>query len=119
MAQWIANNFDEGSTIATSNLTLKKNHKKGGLAHLPAVKRETLHLVRTSQGQMQAIERMITDERYCIDILKQIAAAQATLSQVAQQIVKGHLESCITDALQKGKSKAKIAELAEVLRYLK
>lgn len=75
--------------------------------------------MRTSQGQLQAVERMITDARYCIDILKQITAAQATLSQVAQQIVKGHLESCISKAIQKGKSKTKIEELAEVLKYLK
>ncbi|MBI1742476.1 metal-sensitive transcriptional regulator [Candidatus Acetothermia bacterium] len=97
----------------------KRTHKKGSLAHLPALKRDTMHLVRTSQGQLQAIERMIHDERYCIDVLKQIAAAQATLSQVAQQIIKGHLKSCMTEAIAKGKSEEKIEELAEVLKYLK
>ena len=105
--------------IATETAMTKRTHKKGSLAHLPALKRDTMHLVRTSQGQLQAIERMIHDERYCIDILKQIAAAQATLSQVAQQIIKGHLKSCMAEAIAKGKSEEKIEELAEVLKYLK
>lgn len=94
-------------------------HSGGSLAHLPQLKREALERMRTVSGHAQAIEKMIADERYCIDILKQIAAVQASLSQVAHLLTKGHLHACVTQAIEAGQGDEKIDELAEVLKYLK
>ena len=91
----------------------------GGLAQLPQLKREALERMRTVSGHVQAIEKMIAEERYCIDILKQIAAVQASLSQVAHILTKSHLHVCVTEAIQQGRGDEKIEELAAVLKYLK
>ncbi len=91
----------------------------GGLVHLPQLKREALERMRTVSGHVQAIEKMIAEERYCVDILKQIAAVQASLSQVAHLLTKGHMHACVTEAIVEGKGEEKIEELMEVLKYLK
>ena len=95
-------------------------HRHGGsLAHSPQLKREAMERMRTVSGHVKAIEKMIADERYCIDILKQIAAVQASLSQIAHILTKGHLYACVTEAIQEGHGDEKIEELAAVLKYLK
>lgn len=94
-------------------------HKHGGLRRLPQVKREALRRIRTVRGHIAGIEEMIEGERYCVEILKQIAAVQASLSQVAQLLTKGHMQTCLTEAIQSGQGDEKIEELMEVFKYLK
>ena len=94
-------------------------HKHGGLRHLPQMKRDILRRIRTVRGHLEGIETMVEDERYCVEILKQIAAVQASLSQVAQMLTKGHMQTCLTEAIQSGKGEEKIEELMEVFKYLK
>jgi DNA-binding FrmR family transcriptional regulator len=94
-------------------------HKRGGLHHLPQAKRDILRRIRTVRGHLEGIETMVEDERYCVEILKQIAAVQASLSQVAQMLTKGHMQTCLTEAIQSGQGEEKIEELMEVFKYLK
>jgi CsoR family transcriptional regulator, copper-sensing transcriptional repressor len=54
------------------------------------------------EGQVRGIERMVQDERYCIDILSQIAAVDAALEAVAVQLLDGHVRHCVADALASG-----------------
>jgi DNA-binding FrmR family transcriptional regulator len=54
------------------------------------------------EGQVRGIERMVEDDRYCIDILTQIAAATTALESVAFGILDGHVAHCVTDALSSG-----------------
>jgi DNA-binding FrmR family transcriptional regulator len=61
-------------------------------------KRSLLNRVRRIEGQVSGIERMIGEERYCIDVLTQIAAAQAALDQVALGLLDDHTRSCVVDA---------------------
>lgn len=68
-------------------------------------------------GQVEGIGRMIENDRYCVDVLLQIASAQAALSQVSKLILRSHVESCIADVMVSGKvadRKQKIEELMEV-----
>lgn len=92
---------------------------RGGLQHLPEIKREALRRMRTVNGHVAGIQEMIEAERYCVEILKQIAAVQASLSQIAQILTKGHMETCLTEAIQSGHGAEKIDELMEVFKYLK
>ncbi len=96
-----------------------ETHKHGGLQHLPQMKRDLLRRIRTVRGHLEGIEAMIEDERYCVEILKQIAAVQASLSQVAQMLTKVHMQTCLTEAIQSGQGEEKIDELMEVFKYLK
>ncbi|MGD0273827.1 MAG: metal-sensitive transcriptional regulator [Gaiellaceae bacterium] len=70
-------------------------------------------------GQVGGIERMVAEERYCIDILTQIAAANTALESLALTILDGHVRHCVTAALASGDSEAaaeKSRELLEAVR---
>lgn len=72
-------------------------------------------------GQVGGIERMIEEDRYCVDVLLQIAAVRAALDKLGKVILESHIQTCVADALASGKRKErdqKIAELMEVFsRY--
>ena len=67
-------------------------------------------------GQVQGINRMIEEDRYCVDILVQISAVPSALNQVAMQIVEDHTKGCVRRAIQAGEGDEAIAELMEVLQ---
>jgi DNA-binding FrmR family transcriptional regulator len=71
------------------------------------------------EGQVRGVERMVVDERYCIDILTQISAVSTALEAVALQILDDHVTHCVADALASGderEAKAKTGELLEAVR---
>jgi DNA-binding FrmR family transcriptional regulator len=73
--------------------------------------------LRRIAGQVAGIQRMIDDDRYCVDVLLQIAAAQAALDRAGKVVLEAHVESCVSDALSGGSARArrkKIDELMEV-----
>ncbi len=98
---------------------LEVNGKKGSLEKLPHEKTEALNRIRTVTGHVKGIEKMIEEERYCIDILKQIAAVQSSLSKLANLLTKDHMRICVSEAVKEGKGETKIDELVEVLKYLR
>ena len=75
------------------------------------------------EGQVRGIERMVEDDRYCIDILTQIAAVKTALEQVGARLLEDHVTHCVRDALASGdeqEAEAKSAELLDaVQRFLK
>ncbi len=60
------------------------------------------------EGQVRGIERMVADERYCIDILTQIAAVSTALERVSAKLLEGHVRHCVAEALAAGD--AQVAE---------
>jgi DNA-binding FrmR family transcriptional regulator len=54
------------------------------------------------EGQVRGIERMVEDDRYCIDILTQIAAVDTALESLAFKLLDDHVKHCVADALQSG-----------------
>jgi len=93
--------------------------KTGSLAAHPEAKREAALLMRTIVGHVQGIERMIEEERYCIDILKQISAVQALLTKLAHIISEHHIKHCVRLAIEEGSGEEKIDELMETFKYLR
>ncbi len=68
-------------------------------------------------GQVAGIQRMIDDERYCVDVLLQIAAVQAALDRVGKIVLESHVETCVAGALDSSslrERRQKVAELMEV-----
>jgi len=61
-------------------------------------KEELLNRLRRVRGQVSGIERMVEEERYCIDVLTQISAAQAALDKVALGLLGDHAQSCVVEA---------------------
>ncbi len=66
------------------------------------------------EGQVRGIERMVDEDRYCIDILTQIAAVNTALESLAFRILDGHVKHCVASALASGNA----AEAAEKSREL-
>jgi DNA-binding FrmR family transcriptional regulator len=71
--------------------------------------------LRKIEGQVRGIERMVADERYCIDVLTQIAAARTALEKVALEILDGHVKHCVHDAIASGDSAAAADKSRELL----
>ncbi len=73
--------------------------------------------MRRIAGQVAGIERMIEEDRYCVDILLQVAAVRAALDGMGKLVLKAHVDTCVSDAIASGRPKdrkEKIAELMEV-----
>ena len=67
------------------------------------------------EGQVRGIERMVEDERYCIDILTQIAAATTALETVAYRILDEHVSHCVAGALESGDAEVAAEKSRELL----
>jgi CsoR family transcriptional regulator, copper-sensing transcriptional repressor len=65
-------------------------------------KEALINRMRRIQGQARGIEKMITEDRYCIDILTQIAAITTALDTVAAKILEDHVNHCVKGALASG-----------------
>jgi CsoR family transcriptional regulator, copper-sensing transcriptional repressor len=70
------------------------------------------------EGQIRGIQRMVTEGRYCGDVLQQIASAQQALRSVGEVIARNHLETCVTDALRSGDREAAERTYDEVMSLL-
>lgn len=70
------------------------------------------------EGQVRGISRMVEDDRYCIDIITQIAAVRAALRRVEEAVLKDHVSHCVEHAIASGdadEQRTKVAELMDVL----
>jgi CsoR family transcriptional regulator, copper-sensing transcriptional repressor len=63
-------------------------------------KREVVNRLRSIQGHLKGIERMVEEDQYCIDILKQTDAVAKALDRVNALLLGNHLETCVTTAIQ-------------------
>jgi DNA-binding FrmR family transcriptional regulator len=71
--------------------------------------------LRRISGQVSAVERMIEEDEYCVDILMQIAAANGALGKVGQIILESHIHSCVTNAMRDGNDKERKQKLEELI----
>jgi DNA-binding FrmR family transcriptional regulator len=67
--------------------------------------------LRRIEGQVRGIEKMVEEDRYCIDVLTQISAIQAALDKVGLALLDGHVRHCVTEAAQDGRSEEMSTEL--------
>lgn len=73
---------------------------------IPAARSANLMQLRRARGQIDGIERMVADDRYCVDIITQIMAARASLQVVAKALLEAHLKYCHEVALRNGGAEA-------------
>ncbi len=82
-------------------------------------KENCLRRLSRIEGQVRGVAAMVADERYCIDIINQIAAVQSALRNVERELLQGHVGHCIESAIASGNAedqREKVAELIKVLR---
>lgn len=82
------------------------------------IKESTLKRLRRIEGQVRGLSRMVESDRYCIDIVTQIAAVRAALRRVEEGVLSDHVAHCVNDAIvsgDKADQRRKIAELMAVI----
>ncbi|AGM04120.1 metal-sensitive transcriptional regulator [Amycolatopsis sp. NPDC058340] len=83
-------------------------------------KDEYLTRLRRIEGQIRGLQRMVEEDKYCIDILTQVSAATKALQSVSLGLMDEHLRHCVSDAIAKGGDEAdeKIKEASDVIARL-
>jgi CsoR family transcriptional regulator, copper-sensing transcriptional repressor len=81
---------------------------------------ELVRRLRRVEGQVRGIAQMVEDDRYCIDVLTQIAAATRALQSVAVGMLDDHLRHCVVDAAARGGDEAdeRISEATSAIERL-
>jgi DNA-binding FrmR family transcriptional regulator len=67
-------------------------------------------------GQISGIQRMVDEDRYCIDVLLQISAARAALAKVSQILLESHIHSCVSDAFESDDPSHREEKVEELIR---
>lgn len=86
---------------------------------MKANKESVLRLIKTAHGQLDGIERMIADDRYCVDISTQLLSTQAILNKANREILKGHVEHCVKEAILTGDVDVKLNEILMLMDKMK
>ncbi len=83
-------------------------------------KDEYLKRLRRIEGQVRGLQKMVEDDKYCIDILTQVSAATRALQSVALGLLEDHLAHCVTEAVAEGGdvAAAKIREASDAIARL-
>jgi len=61
---------------------------------------DVLHRLKITEGHLRGIQRMVEDDTYCIDIIRQIQAVQSSLNKISSKLLEGHLNSCLITAVR-------------------
>lgn len=66
----------------------------------PEQSEQTIRRLRTIEGHIRGIQRMVDEQAYCIDIIRQIQAVQAALGKISVQLLEQHVNSCLITAIR-------------------
>jgi len=78
-------------------------------------KAEVVRRLNRIEGQVRGLKQMVEDERYCVDVLTQIAAVRTALERVGLELLDGHVRHCIGGALEAGDGDTASAHSEEML----
>jgi CsoR family transcriptional regulator, copper-sensing transcriptional repressor len=84
---------------------------------MSAYNAQVLTRLRTARGHLDGVVRMVEQEAYCPDTMKQLAAVQGMLEATSRLVLRGHLETCVAKAMQEGRTEEIVDELMETLKY--
>ncbi len=89
-----------------------------GVGHHPyaADKDTLLTRMKRIEGQARGVQRMIEDDRYCMDVVQQLSALSSAAEEVALLILQSHIEGCVTDAIREQRGEPYIKELMSTVR---
>ena len=97
----------------------------------PGVKYQPMHQatkqlvaarLKRIEGQVRGLSRMVEDDRYCVDVLTQIAAVRAALAKVEEQVLHDHVDTCVANAFTSGdpaEQRHKVDELVQTIGRLR
>ncbi|MBI2914572.1 MAG: metal-sensitive transcriptional regulator [Firmicutes bacterium] len=80
-------------------------------------KHRILQRLRRVEGQVRGIHRMVEEDKYCVDVLIQVAAARAALDRVGLALLESHTRGCVARAIKEEHGDEAIGELMEVMMH--
>ncbi len=80
-------------------------------------RRSVLNRLKTSRGHLDAVLRMVEEDTYCPEVMKQLSAVQGSLERASRIMLRNHLETCVAAAMVAGRTDEIVDELMEALRY--
>lgn len=83
----------------------------------PEHQRSVLNRLKTARGHLDAVVRMVEDDTYCPEVMKQLSAVQGSLERASRIVLRNHLETCVSAAMVAGRTDEIVDELMEALRY--
>jgi DNA-binding FrmR family transcriptional regulator len=84
-----------------------------------SMKKSVVNRLRSVEGHIRGIERMVEDDAYCMDILKQIKAVQQALERVSALTLENHLNTCVTTAIRSDDEVEKTRVVTEIMDVFK
>lgn len=92
-------------------------HEQPIVPRTNAEKEAVINRLKRIEGQVRGIQRMVEEDRYCVDVLVQISAIQAALKKVGFTVTERHMKHCVHHAIHDGKGDKAIDELVEVMKH--
>ena len=77
-------------------------------------KRDALRRLRYIEGHLAGVRRMVEDDKYCVDILKQTFAVRRAIQKLESRLLEGHLHSCVIEGVKEGREDEVLGELLEL-----
>jgi DNA-binding FrmR family transcriptional regulator len=77
-------------------------------------KKDLLNRLATIEGHVRAIRKMVEEDQYCVDVLRQSYAVERAFKKFESALVEGHLNSCVPAAFREGRDAETIRELTEL-----
>ncbi len=81
-------------------------------------KEKVLVALRRVEGQVRGLSKMVEEDRYCIDVITQVAAARAALERVSLLLLQDHISHCVAEAIQAGEGADKVKELSAAVERM-
>jgi DNA-binding FrmR family transcriptional regulator len=75
---------------------------------------QVIRRLRSIQGHVKGIEKMVEEDQYCVDVMKQIIATQAAMAKVNEIILQSHLNTCVIEAVRGDDARARERVLDEI-----
>ncbi len=79
-------------------------------------KAEVLRRLNFIEGHLDGVHKMIEEDRYCVDVLKQTVAVRRAIEKVESLLFEGHLKTCVVEGIQEGRQDQVTGELAELFK---
>lgn len=86
-----------------------------GIPRDKSIEHNILHRLKIARGHLDKVIEMVDKGEYCIDVIHQSHAVQASLKGIDQVVLKNHMETCVADAIKKGKSNEVTEEIMRVV----
>ncbi len=78
-------------------------------------KQALLHRAKSIGGHMRSVERMLDEDGYCIDVIKQVQAVQSALAKLSEAVLANHMHTCVTTAIRGTKQSERTRVIKEIV----